>query len=83
MKEIAELFSYYDRLKIQIEEEINKRLEGMNHICPHCEKEKITVHHKEPYSWCKENREDGTFILNILFFCDSCYKKFEQQKTGE
>ena len=83
MNEVTELFAYYDRLKIQIEEEVNKRLERMNHICPYCEKEKITVHYKEPYSWCKENREEGTFTLNMLFYCDSCYKKFEEQKTGE
>ena len=43
MREIAELFSYYDRLKIQIEEETNKRLKAMDYICPHCKKENITV----------------------------------------
>lgn len=86
MREIAELFNYYDRLKIQIEQEVNKRLESMNHICPHCKKDKITVHYKEPYRWCIEDRENNTFTLNILFFCDSCFQKFEQlekEKTGE
>ena len=84
MKEITELFSYYDRLKIQIEEETNKRLSAMDYICPHCKKENITVHYKEPFEWCVENRENNTFTLNILFFCDSCFQKFEAiEKTGE
>mgnify|MGYP000389031480 CR=1 FL=1 len=49
-------------------------------------KENITVHYKEPFEWCVENRENNTFTLNILFFCDSCFQKFEQreqEKTGE
>ena len=86
MREVVELFAYYDRLKIQIEAETNKRLEEMNYICPHCKKEKITVHYKEPFRWCIEDRENNTFTLNILFFCDSCFQKFEQmeeEKTGE
>ena len=86
MREVVELFAYYDRLKIQIEEETNKRLKAMDYICPHCKKENITVHYKEPFKWCVENRENNTFILNILFFCDSCFQKFEQmeeEKTGE
>ena len=84
MKEIADLFNYYDRLKIQIEEETNKRLESMDYICPHCKKEKITKQHKEPFKWCVENRENNTFVLNILFFCDSCFQKFEAlEKTEE
>ena len=52
--------------------------------CPHCKKENITVHYKEPFKWCVENRENNTFTLNILFFCDSCFQKFEAiEKTGE
>lgn len=86
MKEIADLFNYYDRLKIQIEEEIQKRLEQMRYLCPHCKKDKITIHYKEPYRWLIENKENNTFTLNVLFFCSSCYEKFEgleKVKTGE
>ncbi len=86
MREIAELFNYYERLKIQIDQEINNRLEKMNNICPHCKEDKITIHYKEPFRWCVEDKENNTFTLNILFFCDSCFQKFEQleeEKTGE
>ena len=83
MREVMELFSYYENLKIKIEEEINKRIESLNNICPHCKENEIEVHYKEPYYWLKEDRENNTFTLNVLFFCNSCFQKFEQQKTGE
>ena len=79
---IPEMIDYIERLKNEVEKQIESKKISLNNKCECCKEKNIEIIYKAN-NFTEEYIDDNKLIykINANFFCESCYKHII--KTGQ